>query len=574
MPTGDHHVGDLWIEIDEDIHIPGKWYPRKFDEFDNPGIGGSLIQFHSGGIDSPQFYLPTPVDGNDNSAQAIFNWLSTVDWQGTGFSVVLADLAYEFINWDMYEQWSVIHGTDAAPVTVTYDNNAGSDNIGRDGFPFDGTDFPAVRPTNGWPTHIWTNEGWFLQTAAGNGPTGATGATGPTGPIGATGPTGPTGSSGAAGSVGATGVKGATGSTGPTGVAGSNGAVGATGPIGATGVGTTGATGPIGATGPAGSGGGGSVGATGPTGPQGVTGATGPVGATGASGSGGGSSTPPQLDLYTNLTVGASGTTTTWTKPVGATMVKVTVVGIGGGGGSGRRGAAGTVRTAGGSGGGAARTEIWFAAADLPASLGVFTPQRQAGGAAVTTNDTNGNIGTNTYQSTTFGTSGTGGVLVGASYGQAGGAGSTTAGAAGSGGSLGQFGGGAGAASNVNGNGTNSPSAAYVTGGEAGIGITAANAAGIHLGVGTPTVMVGRTAPVSSTGEGVTSPAPPDLPASMGAGIGGTSGWAGLTMNAMAGSDGGKYGGGGAGGGASVNGFNSGKGGDGGPCVVLVTTYF
>jgi len=80
--------------------------------------------------------------------------------------------------------------------------------------------------------------GYYVQAATIQGPSG------PQGPAGAP---GATGSAGAAGAVGPVGLTGPVGPTGPIGV---TGAVGSTGPAGA--IGPTGAIGPIGPTGPAG----------------------------------------------------------------------------------------------------------------------------------------------------------------------------------------------------------------------------------------------------------------------------------------------------------------------------------
>lgn len=82
----------------------------------------------------------------------------------------------------------------------------------------------------------------------------------------------------------------------------------------------------------------------------------------------------------------------TWTRPVGAQMARVLLIGGGGGGGSGRRGAAGSVRC--GGGGGAAGSVVIFDLWQFPnATEAVVVGAGGAGGAAVAADSTNGNVG-------------------------------------------------------------------------------------------------------------------------------------------------------------------------------------
>ena len=92
----------------------------------------------------------------------------------------------------------------------------------------------------------------------------------------------------------------------------------------------------------------------------------------------------------------------TWTKQATDVFVMVELWGAGGGGGSGRRGASSTVRQGGGGGGGGARVKMMFKAADLPSTVSVSIGAGGAGGAAITTNDSSGLLGS-VGGNTTFG---------------------------------------------------------------------------------------------------------------------------------------------------------------------------
>jgi hypothetical protein len=85
-------------------------------------------------------------------------------------------------------------------------------------------------------------------------------------------------------------------------------------------------------------------------------------------------------------------TTQTWTKPSGASMVRVVCIGAGGGGGSGRRNLAGGTVGGGSGGGGGAVSELTFQASFLSATTTVTVGSGGTGGAAKSA-DGNGNNG-------------------------------------------------------------------------------------------------------------------------------------------------------------------------------------
>jgi hypothetical protein len=266
-----------------------------------------------------------------------------------------------------------------------------------------------------------------------------------------------------------------------------------------------------------------------------------------------------------------------WIKPANAKAVMVILFGSGGGGASGRRVAAGSACGGGGGGAGAPINTVWFDANDLNATERVTVPLGGAGGAAVTTDSTNGNAG-GFGNYTTFGGTNVQNCRcssVGANNGQPG---TTTGGAGGysyanvNGG----FAFGAGGAGGLTAPGVAPNPALWGTGGGGGGGISGGVAtngsdgnisqmAGTESGVnwGRAGVVDGilPTAGVAPTTKGV-----------CGASAGG--GAASITQAAQAGADAIGIGAGGGGGGASVNGFNSGAGGRGGPGAVLVVTYF
>lgn len=285
----------------------------------------------------------------------------------------------------------------------------------------------------------------------------------------------------------------------------------------------------------------------------------------------------------------------TWSKPSGLLGLWAIVISGGGGGGSGRRGAASTRRSGGGGGGGSPWVWSFIHADDLGASETVTVGSGGPGGAAVTTDYTNGNSG-GSGGASSFGSHV---VSIGGNGGN-GGVSSTTA----NGGSSiltgytpvlgwGSIWGGMGSP----GRSTSIPSANGVfldygtdnrtPGGGGGGGINNTNA--IYDGgtggtyatdsVGSPTEAAGGTTAGTRDGaDGGTQPAgdwffDTDLAFTSGHGGGGGGGAAGDTAGTIgggAGGNGGNYGGPGGGGGASTNGANSGAGGDGGDGLVIV----
>ena len=283
----------------------------------------------------------------------------------------------------------------------------------------------------------------------------------------------------------------------------------------------------------------------------------------------------------------------TWTKPTGATFVMVELWGGGGGGGSGRRGATSTVRGGGGGGGGGAYAYRLFRASDLASTESVTIGAGGSGSSARTTNDTDGDQGSN-GGNTVF----SGLILVGGGRGgRSGLAGSQSASTgggvlgaddpiSGSGGGIiftGHFGGGSDASNNflpvpsgfgggggggVTSDGVNQQGASSYQGGPgggAGGGISAINTVYAGSSGGGITGRLGSGAGGGASGG------------SAGSNGSGRSGGGGGGANASGaggnGGTGGSFGSGGGGGGASLNGNNSGAGGAGGNGLVRIYTW-
>lgn len=257
----------------------------------------------------------------------------------------------------------------------------------------------------------------------------------------------------------------------------------------------------------------------------------------------------------------------TWTKPEGATLVDVVVIGAGGGGGAGARGPSGTALSGGGGGGGGGLTHLRFAAADLTATVAVTVGTGGTGAAGQTVDGTAGANGT--YGSaTSFGA-----FAVAQPGANGGGGGLGVAGAASAGTNAGAsvglvFGGVGGAGSATGANGSAAANAPAATGGGGGGGITTAPAATAGGAGGWPYTLAVSTAAGGSGANG-TAGTNRKLVAGGGGGGGGNTGG-----NGYDGGNGGSYGGGGGGGGASLNGSTSGAGGNGGNGICIVTTYF
>lgn len=259
----------------------------------------------------------------------------------------------------------------------------------------------------------------------------------------------------------------------------------------------------------------------------------------------------------------------TWTKPTGATICYVWMIGAGGGGGAGRRGAAGSARTGGGGGGGGACSEAWIPAASLGATIAVTVGTAGSGAAAQNTNDTNGANGTAGGDSifggirASGGAGGTGGGAGGAGGGGAGGStyGTRNGATGGNGSTNAPTNGGSTGITNLNaGAGAGGGGAAGITVGDVS-GTTGGDGGGIYL-----TTAVGTGA--STTG-----------PTGAGAGqtpvmyAGGTGGGGGVNATGARSGTGGGRGAGGGGGAASTNGTNSGAGGNGGAGFVVIVSY-
>jgi len=257
----------------------------------------------------------------------------------------------------------------------------------------------------------------------------------------------------------------------------------------------------------------------------------------------------------------------TWNKPAGCKVVVVTLIGGGGGGGAGRRGAAGTARSGGGGGGGGCITQATLDATLLTATVNVTIAAGGPGGAAQTTNDTDGVAGT-AAAGTQFGT-----YLI-ARGGGLGGAGGTAA-ASGGGAQAGSATGGSSSVTATANGGQHGSNGAGGGGGGAG-GLSTGNAP-FNGGPGGNFAYPGFGNPLGGTAPGGAGAAGTACPQSTGmggqGGGGGGAGDAAATIAGGNGGNGGTYGGGGGGGGASTNGQNSGAGGNGGGGFARIVSY-
>ncbi|MBB3604467.1 hypothetical protein FHT40_004145 [Mycolicibacterium sp. BK556] len=281
-------------------------------------------------------------------------------------------------------------------------------------------------------------------------------------------------------------------------------------------------------------------------------------------------------DLSQEWTVSAGASSVNLTNraiPAGAVGVRVTMIPGGFGGGSGRRGAAGTVRCGGGGGGAFGVIRDFFIPVGSNTTWGLAVSAPCLGGAAVTTDNTDGNdasspgftyfqMGSQRYSamSSTVTLPGKGGTATSGAGGNW--AAAPTAPASASGASASTSGG-------AGGNGTGVGWIDICGGAGAGGGITAANVAANGGSGGEARMSQPGTSPaggvVDSTLPAAGSGAVPGL---TGPGAGG--GAASITTAAQAGADGISYGAPGGGGGASLNGNNSGRGGNGGPAYARI----
>jgi hypothetical protein len=269
-----------------------------------------------------------------------------------------------------------------------------------------------------------------------------------------------------------------------------------------------------------------------------------------------------------------SGSPHTWTKPAGAKVVEIHMLGGGGGGGSGSKEATGSDKDGGSGGGGAAAAYAVFPASMLGGTETVTTGAGGPGGNAVTASTTAGNDGTNGGTSSfggwltaPGGAKGIGGPLSGTTTGGAGGTGFTTT-----------LSGGAGGAGTDNGTPGVGTAKVPLEG-----GLSGAAGGGGAGGTGTGNVGVAGAVGGAITGLAVGGTFGASTPTSGGPGNqwslsggsgGGGGGCHGSNPGTRAGGLGGAYGGGGGGGAAGVNAVaDSGVGGAGGGGIVVVTTY-
>lgn len=263
-------------------------------------------------------------------------------------------------------------------------------------------------------------------------------------------------------------------------------------------------------------------------------------------------------NLITAIDIQIYTSSSTWTKPSGATLVQIIAVGGGGGGGSGQCGAASTVREGGGGGGGGAYSATSFAASLLGSTETVTVG---AGGGGGTTAACSGN-----------GTAGTGGgsssfgAWVAAQGGGGGNKGTSSDNQNGGGN------GGKGLANGSDGTGGNTNSAS--ANGATSTGLSAAGGGGgggtsdtnsNKSGGGGGSSQLGLASPLSGGGSSGNGGSASVVWAIAGAGGGG----GGHDAN---GGNGGSYGGGGGGGGGSTSSTKT-SGGSGADGIVVVISF-
>jgi hypothetical protein len=300
-----------------------------------------------------------------------------------------------------------------------------------------------------------------------------------------------------------------------------------------------------------------------------------------------GAVTMPTMVEFTPTTSTASGATKTdysgyavweWTIPSAAQYAIVELLGAGAGGGSGRRGAAGSNRGGGGGGGAGPFRRVVWRLADLPSRLiSVQLGAGGAGGAAVGTDDTNGNPGSQPGAASVIQSGAAPFTVLLRTSSPGNGGGGTTSGGSGGGGaqssSSDPFGGSPGGAGGVGAAGTAGTAAQCEasSGGGGGGGLDTANttraggAGGASVWIG---ASAGGTAGTAGGGNGASG-------TTFGASICATGGGGGGSATAAAGGSGanGGRGAGGGGGGASTNGFASGAGGNGGDAVCRIILF-
>lgn len=266
----------------------------------------------------------------------------------------------------------------------------------------------------------------------------------------------------------------------------------------------------------------------------------------------------------------------TWTKPGGATMVMVELIGGGGGGTSGQKGVAASNRYAGGGGGSSGVTYFTFAASELSSTETVTIGAGGTGGASVTTDNTGGingtDGGTSIFGSTALATCHGGLGIYSSWY-----VGKIGSGAASNNGyTWGHYG--ANGGQGNFGNGYTGKSGIKTGGGGGGGGIDTGDTDHAGGTGGAPNVSFPNYTMSSVTDlagvSGGTAGGGAGSNATAGSGGGGGGGGGNHTGNAGAGGNGASPGGGGGGGGSSTNSVgNSGAGGNGGDGRVRVWTW-
>ena len=266
-----------------------------------------------------------------------------------------------------------------------------------------------------------------------------------------------------------------------------------------------------------------------------------------------------------------------WTIPTGAKRIDIYCVGAGSGGGSGRRGAAGTSACGGGAGAPGGWSDTSYDVSKLSStSLNVTVPAGGAGGAAPTTDDTNGNPGSDVTINTFVDI---GGTKIALAWPATGGAGGTTAATVNSGGPqwVSQFNPNIastipqGKSTAAGGSGSNNTFTSGHGGGGGGCDSSNNQYAG-GAGGGLPVIMGAGANPTAGTvggGSGANGVSYNSRVASGGAGGGGNASGGG-----GAGGNGGFPGGGGGGGGGGRNGSTGGAGGNGGNGYVRITVWY
>ena len=260
----------------------------------------------------------------------------------------------------------------------------------------------------------------------------------------------------------------------------------------------------------------------------------------------------------------------TWTKPAGAKVVNIQLLGGGGGGGGGRKNTTLTNRSGGGGGGGGGYLNVTIPASLLPATpINLTIGAGSVGGAGATVNNNDG-LPALQGGATIFGTGVSGTITYIALGGVGGNGGLTTLGAAGSG-SLNANNGGQG---NVGNGAAGSPSVVNAThfmggaGGGGGGGISNADAVGTGSNGGRSNVVNLAGGTFGAAGTNNTNA----VNGLIAVGSGGGGGAGSLTVANNGGNGGFPSSGGGGGGAAQAS--NGGTGGTGGAGMAIITTYF